>query len=240
MDSHTPLSKILVHGVTSDDSGLQGRCSLVKEQFLAFLKERSKRLYRMTTSSTLPSQPSPETDNSSQNTKTAKNKTKTPTKETTKNNETAQSKEKDGTIAIVQLFLVQPGTALVSLSTTSHILPSSLTLSPPSLLAHAPRYAGYGWTRPFPWEGGLTSEIPTPPESKNPPSRAYRKFDEILAAIGENPRPHARVVDLGSAPGGWTYRLAKDLVSILFFILFPSIILKKKKCIKFPLADIIF
>jgi 23S rRNA C2498 (ribose-2'-O)-methylase RlmM len=78
------------------------------------------------------------------------------------------------------------------------------------------RGAGYGWSRPFPWERGLSGEIPTPPESKNPPSRAYRKLDEILAVIGENPSPRSLVADLGSAPGGWTYRLANDLVCIIF------------------------
>jgi hypothetical protein len=202
----------VVHGLTSEDSGLQGRCNLVKDQFLGYLKDRSKRLYRLATSTT--SSHAHPTDNSSKTTKDIKSPS-----QITNNNDTIQKNETRG-IAIVQLFLVQPGTVLVSVTTTSHTLPSSLTSKQikGEKEKESTQYAAYGWSRPFPWERGLEGEIPTPPQSKNPPSRAYRKLDEILAVIGECPPPRSLVVDLGSAPGGWTYRLANDLVCLLVFI----------------------
>lgn len=219
MDKRTPLSKIVIHAVTLEDSGLQGRCNLTKDLFLSYLKERSKRLYRLATSSSQQTSNENEKDDSAQITQE---------KEITK-----QNNDKSDTIAVIQLFLVRPPALLASAAITSHTLPSSLTLShqlsPTNKTAsekkseerEASRYTGYGWSRPFPWEGGLAGEIPTPPESKNPPSRAYRKLDEILAVIGENPRSGSLVVDLGSAPGGWTYRLANDLVLFFLFFSFP-------------------
>ena len=41
-----------------------------------------------------------------------------------------------------------------------------------------------------------------------PPSRAYLKLWEALTWIGEHPSSGARCVDLGAAPGGWTWVLA--------------------------------
>ena len=41
-----------------------------------------------------------------------------------------------------------------------------------------------------------------------PPSRAYLKLWEALTWIGEHPSPGARCIDLGAAPGGWTWVLA--------------------------------
>ncbi len=41
-----------------------------------------------------------------------------------------------------------------------------------------------------------------------PPSRAYLKLWEALTWIGERPSPGACCVDLGAAPGGWTWVLA--------------------------------
>jgi 23S rRNA (cytidine2498-2'-O)-methyltransferase len=40
-----------------------------------------------------------------------------------------------------------------------------------------------------------------------PPSRAYLKLWELFTLIGERPRPGQRCLDLGSAPGGWTWVL---------------------------------
>lgn len=41
-----------------------------------------------------------------------------------------------------------------------------------------------------------------------PPSRAYLKLWEVFTLTGQWPGPRERVVDLGSAPGGWTWVLA--------------------------------
>ncbi len=41
------------------------------------------------------------------------------------------------------------------------------------------------------------------------PSRAARKLEEALAWLGVEPGPGERCVDLGAAPGGWTYVLAE-------------------------------
>lgn len=42
-----------------------------------------------------------------------------------------------------------------------------------------------------------------------PPSRAYLKLWEALARMGAWPGPGARCIDLGAAPGGWTWALAR-------------------------------
>jgi 23S rRNA (cytidine2498-2'-O)-methyltransferase len=41
-----------------------------------------------------------------------------------------------------------------------------------------------------------------------PPSRAYLKLWEAFARIGHWPQPHETCIDLGAAPGGWTWVLA--------------------------------
>ncbi len=51
--------------------------------------------------------------------------------------------------------------------------------------------------------------IPLREEKVGPPSRAYLKLWEAFARIGDYPLPGARVLDLGSCPGGWTWALAK-------------------------------
>lgn len=51
--------------------------------------------------------------------------------------------------------------------------------------------------------------IPLREEKIGPPSRAYLKLWEAFARIGDYPAPGARVLDLGSCPGGWTWVLAK-------------------------------
>ncbi len=40
-----------------------------------------------------------------------------------------------------------------------------------------------------------------------PPSRAYLKLWEALTRIGERPGPGTRCIDLGAAPGGWSWAL---------------------------------
>jgi len=50
-----------------------------------------------------------------------------------------------------------------------------------------------------------------------PPSRAYLKLWEALTVLGRMPGPGDRCVDLGAAPGGWTWVLARlgcDVVAV--------------------------
>lgn len=42
-----------------------------------------------------------------------------------------------------------------------------------------------------------------------PPSRAYLKLWEALTRLGDWPRPGQRCLDLGAAPGGWTWAIAQ-------------------------------
>lgn len=41
------------------------------------------------------------------------------------------------------------------------------------------------------------------------PSRSYLKIEEAFAVLGREPAPGELVVDLGAAPGGWSYSAAK-------------------------------
>jgi len=41
------------------------------------------------------------------------------------------------------------------------------------------------------------------------PSRSYLKVEEAYAVLGAEPRPGETVVDLGAAPGGWSYSAAR-------------------------------
>ncbi|MCC5846035.1 MAG: hypothetical protein JJU05_17440 [Verrucomicrobia bacterium] len=41
------------------------------------------------------------------------------------------------------------------------------------------------------------------------PSRSYLKMEEALVRLGIEPAEDERVIDLGAAPGGWTYAFAK-------------------------------
>ncbi len=46
-------------------------------------------------------------------------------------------------------------------------------------------------------------------DREGPPSRAYLKLWAALTRLGEHPEPGARCIDLGAAPGGWTWALAQ-------------------------------
>lgn len=46
-------------------------------------------------------------------------------------------------------------------------------------------------------------------DRKGPPSRAYLKLWEAFARLRRQPRPGDRCLDLGAAPGGWTWLLAR-------------------------------
>jgi 23S rRNA (cytidine2498-2'-O)-methyltransferase len=47
------------------------------------------------------------------------------------------------------------------------------------------------------------------PQDKTAPSSAYRKVEEAYAQLGEAPKKGERVVDLGAAPGGWSWTALK-------------------------------
>ena len=48
-----------------------------------------------------------------------------------------------------------------------------------------------------------------------PPSRAYLKLWETFARLRRQPRPGERCLDLGAAPGGWTWLLARTGAEVL-------------------------
>jgi 23S rRNA (cytidine2498-2'-O)-methyltransferase len=48
-----------------------------------------------------------------------------------------------------------------------------------------------------------------------PPSRAYLKLWEVLATVRRQPQPGERCLDLGAAPGGWTWLLARTGAEVL-------------------------
>jgi len=52
------------------------------------------------------------------------------------------------------------------------------------------------------------------PFDSRAPSRSYLKLEEALARLGEEPTPGQTAVDLGAAPGGWTFALAKRGVHV--------------------------
>jgi 23S rRNA (cytidine2498-2'-O)-methyltransferase len=59
-------------------------------------------------------------------------------------------------------------------------------------------------TSPFP-----NGEVHFVEDRLGPPSRAYLKLWEALTVIGRQPQPGEVCVDLGSAPGGWSWALAQ-------------------------------
>lgn len=74
----------------------------------------------------------------------------------------------------------------------------SWTLREPGMVLAAERC-----TSPFP-----NGEVLFVEDRRGPPSRAYLKLWEALTVIGERPQPGKVCVDLGSAPGGWSWALA--------------------------------
>jgi 23S rRNA (cytidine2498-2'-O)-methyltransferase len=59
-------------------------------------------------------------------------------------------------------------------------------------------------TSPFPH-----GEVQFVEDRTGPPSRAYLKLWEALTVIGQHPHPGEVCLDLGSAPGGWSWALAQ-------------------------------
>jgi 23S rRNA (cytidine2498-2'-O)-methyltransferase len=70
-------------------------------------------------------------------------------------------------------------------------------LAPDRLLASASK------TSPF-----VNGEVAFVEDKAGPPSRAYLKLWEALTRLGRHPGPGERCLDLGAAPGGWTWVLA--------------------------------
>jgi 23S rRNA (cytidine2498-2'-O)-methyltransferase len=59
-------------------------------------------------------------------------------------------------------------------------------------------------TSPFP-----NGEVRFVEDREGPPSRAYLKLWEALTMIGRKPRPGDLCLDLGAAPGGWSWALQR-------------------------------
>jgi len=71
-------------------------------------------------------------------------------------------------------------------------------LAPDRLLASATK------TSPF-----VNGEVRFAEDREGPPSRAYLKLWEALTRIGRHPQPGETCLDLGAAPGGWIWVLAR-------------------------------
>jgi 23S rRNA (cytidine2498-2'-O)-methyltransferase len=91
----------------------------------------------------------------------------------------------DASVLLVQMLLVERERLLVS--------------------AAAPRPLPRGGFDLAPWPAGA----PPVADDRAPPSRAYRKLEEAFQWMGAAPRPGETCVDLGAAPGSWTYAAAR-------------------------------
>lgn len=58
-------------------------------------------------------------------------------------------------------------------------------------------------TRPF-----IDGQFPFEQDRENPPARAYLKIWEAFSLLQDHPQPNERVLELGAAPGAWTWCLA--------------------------------
>jgi 23S rRNA (cytidine2498-2'-O)-methyltransferase len=91
----------------------------------------------------------------------------------------------DARVLLVQLLLVGRERLLVS--------------------AGAPHSLPRGGFDLSPWPAGA----PPVEDDRAPPSRAYRKLEEAFQWMGAEPRRGETCVDLGAAPGSWTYAAAR-------------------------------
>jgi len=80
---------------------------------------------------------------------------------------------------------------------TSHL--GAWTLLAPNVVLASPTK-----TSPF-----VNGECRFEEDHIGPPSRAYLKLWEACTRIGAWPRPGERCIDLGAAPGGWTWAIAR-------------------------------
>lgn len=83
--------------------------------------------------------------------------------------------------------------------------PPAFTMANPNLIFYSHQVS-----RP-----SLNGEIAFQENKTEPPSRAYLKIWEALTILGDWPKPNDRVVDLGSAPGSWTWALSQLGASVL-------------------------
>jgi hypothetical protein len=77
--------------------------------------------------------------------------------------------------------------------------------------AASPRALPRGGFDLAPWPAGA----PPVADDRVPPSRAYRKLEEAFAWMAAEPRPGETCVDLGAAPGSWTYAAARRGARVL-------------------------
>ncbi|WP_198377067.1 SAM-dependent methyltransferase [Neoroseomonas rubea] len=73
-----------------------------------------------------------------------------------------------------------------------------------TLLAPDRMLASPAKTSPF-----VNGEVLFAEDREGPPSRAYLKLWEALTRLGRHPGPGETCLDLGAAPGGWTWVLAR-------------------------------
>ncbi len=97
----------------------------------------------------------------------------------------------DADVLLVQLLLVERERLLVS--------------------AAVPRPLARGGFDLAPWPAGA----PPVADDRAPPSRAYRKLEEAFQWMGAAPRAGETCVDLGAAPGSWTYAAARRGAKVL-------------------------
>ena len=83
--------------------------------------------------------------------------------------------------------------------------PPAFTMVEPNLIFYS-----HHLSRP-----SLNGEMHFKENKITPPSRAYLKLWEALTILGDWPNKTSQVVDLGSAPGSWTWALAKLGASVL-------------------------
>lgn len=80
---------------------------------------------------------------------------------------------------------------------TAHL--GAWTLLAPDRILYSPTK-----TSPYPASAPIFIE-----DREGPPSRAYLKLWEGLTRIGQHPQPGETCLDLGAAPGGWTWAIAR-------------------------------
>jgi 23S rRNA (cytidine2498-2'-O)-methyltransferase len=76
--------------------------------------------------------------------------------------------------------------------------------------AHPRPLATGGWDL-APWPAGIAPVA----EDRAAPSRAYGKLEEGFAWLGRTPAPRESCVDLGGAPGGWTWCALRRAATVL-------------------------
>jgi 23S rRNA (cytidine2498-2'-O)-methyltransferase len=76
--------------------------------------------------------------------------------------------------------------------------------------AHPTALPGGGWDI-APWPAGIAPIT----EDRAAPSRAYGKLEESFAWLAAAPAPGERCVDLGGAPGGWSWRALERGAAVL-------------------------